>query len=453
MRCRECGHEASVEYAFCGNCGARTAAPKPRRRAPSVPSPGGTAGAAAPLHPTEATLARRRGLVLPLLLIVALVATASAIRGRQAATAPPSGPAEQVLAPAAAPTPASPSDRATARVEPAAVPVVSHEIWRHVGLRPPVAPPVLAEGRVYAAASGGHVLALDLETGEEVWSSNARAADLLPVGIAVAGDRIVTTWESGLVAAFHASDGAFAWNRTLAGPLEAPTIVADTVVVLALSGFGGGPAVHAFDVADGAAQAVSTLAAAPTGAAIGVGRSVLLCDRSGSLTLLELPQLTRIWTTSVSEIGGCAYDPASGRAIWAGRDGGGAIDATTGAAGDVVVPAPPGGDVSVRVTADGFLVASDRAIVAFDASGDELWRRGLADDALVDPITAAGSGFGVIASDPTGFYLHELSPLGGRLTGRSTTLSAPMVHAPIALGDRVVLVLADGSVTAHELAP
>jgi outer membrane protein assembly factor BamB len=113
------------------------------------------------------------------------------------------------------------------------------------------ASPAMRDGVVYAGSVRGEFAALDVETGERVWSVD------LPGGVyasaAIGEDRVYTIGFEGAVVALDMADGTVIWQQDIGGPTYAsPTLSIDsdgTAVLYAITEQEG--LLVAFDGADG----------------------------------------------------------------------------------------------------------------------------------------------------------------------------------------------------------
>src|SRR5690606_154445 len=94
--------------------------------------------------------------------------------------------------------------------------------------------PVVADGRVYAAAAEGRVLALDLQTGKRVWEFEAdKDEGLRLTGGPGAGDGLVVVGGlDGTVIALAAEDGSERWRAKVRSEIiTSPTVFQGMVFV------------------------------------------------------------------------------------------------------------------------------------------------------------------------------------------------------------------------------
>lgn len=94
------------------------------------------------------------------------------------------------------------------------------------------APPVIADGRVFAIDGEGEVVALAAESGQRVWRSRLRSGErrdreFRSGGVAYGAGRIYVTMGFGAVAALDAASGDEVWRAETSGPMHAPPTFAD----------------------------------------------------------------------------------------------------------------------------------------------------------------------------------------------------------------------------------
>lgn len=125
------------------------------------------------------------------------------------------------------------------------------ELWRARTLTPFHAAPTVADGRVFVSTDDNELLALDATNGEVMWThrSIAETARLLTApSAAVLGEVVIAPYSSGEVAALRAQNGTVLWSDSLtrAGGLTplstindiaaSPVVMADTVYAMSHSG-------------------------------------------------------------------------------------------------------------------------------------------------------------------------------------------------------------------------
>ncbi len=100
------------------------------------------------------------------------------------------------------------------------------------------APPVVADGRIYAVDVEGTVRAFNANTGATVWTARPGTqgdgqSSLYGGGVSYGNGRVYATNGLGSVSAIDAKTGAVAWTLRPGGPLRgAPTVTDDTIYVM-----------------------------------------------------------------------------------------------------------------------------------------------------------------------------------------------------------------------------
>jgi outer membrane protein assembly factor BamB len=123
-----------------------------------------------------------------------------------------------------------------------------------VDLKAPASYPIITGGAVYATTSesgGGHLVALDLKTGNDIWPPIAFSGDYFTAAAYDAGVLFVIQ-SDGLLTAINASDGSKKWAKQMPGQYafsSPPTAGGGFVFV---GGAGSGGTVYAVDQATGA---------------------------------------------------------------------------------------------------------------------------------------------------------------------------------------------------------
>jgi outer membrane protein assembly factor BamB len=102
------------------------------------------------------------------------------------------------------------------------------------------APPVVAEGKVFAKDAGSTVSAFDANTGQRIWSvtvkpEKARDTDEFGGGLAYYGGRLFVTTGFAGVFCLDPNDGKEIWNSTVSAPIRgAPLAFADRVFAISI---------------------------------------------------------------------------------------------------------------------------------------------------------------------------------------------------------------------------
>jgi outer membrane protein assembly factor BamB len=318
--------------------------------------------------------------------------------------------------------------------------------------------PVVADGRVYAAAVEGGVHAFDLQTGAKVWTYDS---DLeLSGGPGAADGLVVVGGLEGDVIALDAATGAEKWKAKVANEvIAAPAIGQGMVFVRSNDG-----RVTAFDAATGERRwfwnhDLPTLTVrgndAPT---LGPGY-VFVGNDDGTVSALALADGREFWSQTVAQPDGrteldrmadvdgspvldntilyatsfkkqtMAIDAPSGRPVWA-RDNGGA--GRVGIAADRVVVSDPNGTVW----------ALDKA------SGSALWSQPVL--ARRNLTSAAVQGDYAVVGDFDG-YLHWLKLDTGDLAARERTGHDAVRATPVVADGILVAEDTDGGLSAYRI--
>ncbi len=318
--------------------------------------------------------------------------------------------------------------------------------------------PVVADGRVYAAAVEGGVHAFDLQSGAKVWTYDS---DLALSGGPGAGDGLVVVGGlEGDVIALDAATGAEKWKAKVPNEvIAAPTIGQGMVFVRSNDG-----RVTAFDAATGERRwfwnhDLPTLTVrgndSPT---LGPG-FVFVGNDDGTVSALALADGRELWSQVVGQPDGrteldrmadvdgapvldgtvlyatsfkkqtMAIDAPSGRPIWA-RDSGGA--GRVGVAADRIVVSDPNGTVW----------ALDKS------SGGALWSQPLL--ARRNLTSAVVQGDYVVVGDFDG-YLHWLKLDTGELAARERTGRDPVRATPVVADGILVAEDTDGGLSAYRI--
>jgi outer membrane protein assembly factor BamB len=101
----------------------------------------------------------------------------------------------------------------------------------------PLSQPIVAGGRVFAMDAQDVVVAVDAQTGRQVWENDVKpdgANDhAFGGGLAAAGDRVFVTTGYGQVLALEAATGKEIWRQKVASPMRgAPTVADNRVFVI-----------------------------------------------------------------------------------------------------------------------------------------------------------------------------------------------------------------------------
>lgn len=334
-----------------------------------------------------------------------------------------------------------------------------------------LAPPVVADGRVYAMDTRAHVSAYAVADGERLWRFNLtpKGEDGSVVrggGIAYDDGRLFASTGLGELWAMDAKSGGFFWKARLDSPLRAaPTVYGGRVFVVTASN-----RVVAFAAQDGrklweftgAEEAQGLLGAASPAADVGV---LVVAMRSGAFAALRVENGSLVWEDSLaagrrasglSLIGDIKAPPviANGRVYAIGNSGlMAAVDLRTGSR----VWEKEIGGVDMPWVAGRFLfvLSTNNEIVALEArTGRILWVAPLSvwqrPDKHSGRIVWTGpilAGDRLIVAGSHG-YVAAISPYTGKVLGYDR-LSAGVTVPPVAAGGTIYFLTDDADLVAY----
>lgn len=314
--------------------------------------------------------------------------------------------------------------------------------------------PAVDGGVVYAAGRKGGIAAIDLSSGKLLRTFNA--AKPISAGVAALNGKVVAASEKGDLYAFD-SDGKLLWSTPTGREIVAsPTITADVVVVHSSNGD-----VEAYGIADGkrrwaTQRAIPALTLRSYAPVVASGPVVYAGLPAGKLQALSRDEGAALWEAQVSQPRGatelervadissapvadassvCAvsfqgkvgcFEAKNGNPLWTRE-----VSSSVGLAGD---------KGSIYVTDD------EGSVLAYDKrSGRNLWKQGR----LFARQVSAPAVFGrfIAIGDYQG-YVHLLSTDDGSFQARVKTDGSPILTAPIAVGDILVVQTSSGGVYA-----
>ena len=332
--------------------------------------------------------------------------------------------------------------------------IAGRQAWvQQIGtLRYPLVP-AARDGTFYVAGSDGTVQALAADSGRVLWRAEAGAD--LAAGVGSDGRFTSVVTRANEVVTFSAQ-GAPLWRKRVPAAVVSPPFVAgERVFVMTVD-----RVVHAFDAQDGRRLWVHQKPGDPLTLAqpgvLAAYRNTLLAGQGPRLAGLEPTTGTLAWDVALASPRGtneverladlvgppvrhgsrvCARafqssvacaDAERGTLLWTRQVGG---------------ARPLGGDAERLFGADG----SDRITAWRADTGDVLWNterfmnRGLSGMLAVGPVLVFGDFAGVV---------HFLATASGETQLRMETDGTPIVAAPVASGQTVLVVTRDGGLYA-----
>jgi outer membrane protein assembly factor BamB len=326
------------------------------------------------------------------------------------------------------------------------------------------APPVVADGKVFAKDAEATVTAYNADTGQKIWSvtlkpEKARDADEFGGGLAYYGDRLFVTTGFAVIYSLEAATGKEVWNSQVSAPVRgAPLVFNDRVFAISIDN-----KLHALAAVDGqdlwsftGLQEMSGYVGGNSPSAS--GDIVVAPFTSGELVGLRLDTGRTVWNESLvgprrearafgnlADIRGrpvidrgvvlamgsagtvAAIDLRSGQRLWERNIGG---SQTPWAAGRFV-----------------YVVSSTADVICLERdTGKVKWVTPLTqyrDEKRHDPILWAGpvlAGDRLLVGGTTGELL-ALSPYTGEIIGK-VNIGSPIRLAPV-VANRVIYVLTD----------
>jgi len=326
--------------------------------------------------------------------------------------------------------------------------------------------PVVADGRVYAAAVEGGVHALDLQTGKQVWEyepakEKKKARLRLSGGPGVGDGLVVIGTLNGQVIALDAADGSEKWRASVPGEvISAPAVAQGMVFVRSNDG-----RTTALDASNGERRwfkmqelpSLTVRGNAPVVAGPGV---VFIGNDDGTLSALAMQDGRPLWEQPVgnpegrtelermADVDGAPALEGNNLYVTSFKNETMAIEGPTGRP---LWSRDHGGAGGVAVTSGNVLVTDNKGTVyALDkSSGSAMWsQQALARRSVTGP---AIQGDYAVVGDYKG-YLHWLRLSDGALAAREKSGGDALLAQPV-VADGVLLVQnVDGKLTAFRLA-
>jgi len=168
-----------------------------------------------------------------------------------------------------------------------------------------LAPPVIADGRVFVKDAQGTVSALEAATGKLIWrktlkNDKSRDNDEFGGGIAYYSGRLFVTTGFAFIFSLDPATGDEVWHASVSAPVRgAPTVFQDRVLAISIDG-----RLHALAAADGSEQwdypSLSETAAFMAGTSPSASGNIVVAPfSSGELVALSLDNGKQIWNESL----------------------------------------------------------------------------------------------------------------------------------------------------------
>ena len=336
---------------------------------------------------------------------------------------------------------------------PAANLLATQQAWvAQVGRGPATVAPVVVRDRLFVAGAGNSVVALDVESGRELWRHGLSAP--MTAGLGSDGDTVAAVTQNNDLVALSA--GRELWRvRLSAGVYTAPLVAGRRVFVLAAD-----RSVLAFDGETGRRlwsqsrsgeplvlrQPGTLLAVGDTLVAGQAGRLVGLNPLNGS-TRWEAPIANARGTNEVERLVDIVGPVSrSGDSVCA-RAYGSAVGCVNGARGTLLWSKPAQGAVGLGgderqvfgTEADGRVLAWQRQNGDLAWSVDRLRYRGLSAPTLLGRVLAVGDESGLV---------HLMSREDGTEMARLNTDGSAVLAAPVLAGTTLVVQTRNGGVYA-----
>ncbi|WP_313273850.1 outer membrane protein assembly factor BamB [Stenotrophomonas sp.] len=326
--------------------------------------------------------------------------------------------------------------------------------------------PVVADGRVYAAAISGGVHAIDLQTGKKVWTYEPAKEKKKPKlrlsgGPGVGEGLVVIGTLDGQVIALDANDGSEKWRAKVPGEvISAPAVAQGMVFVRSNDG-----RVTALDAGNGTQRwfnprelpALTVRGNAPVVTGPGV---LFIGNDDGSVAALAMQDGRTVWDQMVGTPEG-----RTELERMADVDGAPVLDGNTlfvnsfknqtmaieGPTGRPLWSRDHGGAGGLAVTSGNVFVSDNKGgVFGLDkASGSAMWSQtGLARRSLTGPVV---QGDYVVVGDYKG-YLHWLRTDNGEFAARAKSGGDALLAQPVAADGILLVQNVDGKLTAFRLA-
>lgn len=315
--------------------------------------------------------------------------------------------------------------------------------------------PAVASGRVYTANRDGEVVARALDDGHRVW--HVHTDRHLISGPSVADGMLLMGTRNGRVIALSADDGSKDWSADLSSEvIAAPAGTADIAVARTVDGH-----VAALDMASGdrlwsIEASVPNLTMRGTASPVIQGDTVYVGMDNGKVQALDLETGEQRWEQTValpkgrSELDRIVDVDANplvdGNTVYA-ISAGGSLVAMNINGGQILWKHKVASEKNLAVDDSNVYVTDMDSVVRAVSrnNGAPVWKQdALKYRKLSAPAVVDGH---VLVGDYEG-YLHWLSPDDGSIEGRGRPFGQAIRAQPVVIGDRAIVLGADGEVAA-----
>lgn len=326
--------------------------------------------------------------------------------------------------------------------------------------------PAYDDSVVYAADRKGKVKAMDIDSGEILWSIDlsqqvgfftANLPALLSSGLTVSGDKLYIGTETGKVIVLNKADGEVTWETDVAGEALSQPVVSDGLVLIHTSN----GVLQALDAQTGQSKwsinlDSSTLSIRGKSAPATVYGVAIVGSDGGRISAVVLAQGQIAWQQYISQISGAteidrlhdvnmtpvidinsgaifaiayngdlvAMDMRSSQIIWK-RD--------LGSVNDIIVA----NDIIYLVDQNDHVLAIRKTDGITLWSQDALLHRNLTAPAIYDGYLVVGDGEG---------YLHWLDTQDGQFVAQHKVDSSGLLSRPVIASDKLLLQAKNGTV-------
>jgi outer membrane protein assembly factor BamB len=319
--------------------------------------------------------------------------------------------------------------------------------------------PTALDGKAYAAAHSGDVVAIDVANGHKLWSVDTKRP--LSAGPGAGAGLVVVGSEKGDVIALRIESGAQAWRVKVGGEvLSAPAVSSDAVIVRTVDG-----RLRALAIADGhelwtVDQAVPRLSLRGAAPPVLVGETVLCGFDNGKVVAVNVKTGDVLWESAVAPAKGrtelerlvdidSAVEVADQDVFVVGFQGRAAMLALD--SGQIWWARDASSYRGLALDPDALYIAdSDGAVIAMKRKdGSEVWRQDLLHRrGLSAPVI---DGAAVVVADFEG-YVHWIDRSDGAIVGRASS-GGDRVTRPIVANGVVLVQNESGSLSAFRSQP